>query len=163
MKTKSLIAWILLVTLILFITCTVAGARTIFYGYGYSDNRDRAHWSIYEGRLVPGDVHYSPYAFNYGQSGLIPDNVQYNMYAFSYGKSGLIYKDSGEPYCPNRQGQSYISSPIVIVVQQSSAFDQVFKQEAEQQKRYQENVEARRKRVEQRKRELAAVKNKEPR
>lgn len=145
MKTK--VAWVVLIALMLFITCTVAGAETFYYyssGYGYyshSHNLNRTRWSVYEHKLISGDFYYSPYAFKYGHSGLVNKEFYYSPYAFKYGQNGLISQYDARPYCPG---------PIVVV-QPNPSFDQLFKQETEQQKRYQENVEARRRRVEQRK------------
>jgi len=145
---KKKVAWMLLVVFMLFITCTVAGARTVYYGYFWGSSfgsEQRAQWSIYEGRLVPsGEYYYSPYAFNYGHSGLVPQEFYYSPYAFSYGQSGLVSKYSAKPYC-------------IVVVKQDTDVNPYIKQEIEKQKRYKENVEARRRKVEERKRELAAA------
>lgn len=43
-------------------------------------------------------VRYSPYAFNYHNSGLIPGGLKYSPYAFQSGNSGLVYE--GTRYTP---------------------------------------------------------------
>jgi len=43
-------------------------------------------------------VRYSPYAFNYHNSGLIPGAVKYSPYTFNVGSSGLVYE--GARYTP---------------------------------------------------------------
>ena len=162
---KRKIVWIslpvLLILLFIFLlwmffaTTPVASADTVFYGYGfydYSYDRDQVHWSVYEHKLVSGDVYYSPYAFQYGHSGLVNKEFRYSPYAFRYGQSGLISKYDARPYNQD-QAPAHIFSPVVVVVQPSPDINPVFKQEAEKQKIYRENVEARRKKVEQRKRE----------
>lgn len=138
-------------------TTPVAGADTVFYGYGfydYSYDRDQVRWSVYEHRLVSGDVYYSPYAFQYGHSGLVNKEFRYSPYAFGNGQTGLISKYDARPYNQN-QAPAHIFSPVVVVVQLSPDIDPVFRQEAEKQRIYRENVEARRKMVEQRKRQMA--------
>ena len=145
----ALFAVLILLAWMFYTTTPVAGADTVFYGYGYgfydhSYDRDQVHWSVYEHKLVSGDVYYSPYAFQYGHSGLVNKEFRYSPYAFGNGQSGLISKYDARPYCQHQ---------ALVVVQPSSDIDPVFKQEAEKQRIYRENVEARRKKVEQRKRE----------
>lgn len=162
MEKERKIAWLSLIGLgivlliLLFWITSAASADTIFYGYGgpgyvfglygYSYSQDQVHWSVYEHKLVSGDVYYSPYAYRYGQSGLVNKEFRYSPYALKYGQTGLISQYDVRPYC---------SAPVAVAVQPNPSFDQIFKQETAQQKRYQENVEARRKKVEQRKRQMA--------
>ncbi len=59
--------------------------------YGYDSIRHRVRWSIYAHCLVPGELHYSPYANKYGSTGLVPYWVRYSPYAYSYKHpSGLV-------------------------------------------------------------------------
>jgi len=59
--------------------------------YGYDSVRHRVRWSIYAHSLIPGELHYSPYANKYGRTGLVPYWVRYSPYAYSYNHpSGLV-------------------------------------------------------------------------
>lgn len=89
---------VLTITAILLLAPSVTRA----HGYypSYSSVRYRAHWSIHVQDLVPGDVYYTPYAFDHGHSGLVRDDVRYSPYAFRHGHSGLITED-GHSYRPD--------------------------------------------------------------
>jgi len=70
----------------------VMGSMAQGYSYnGYDGVRYRVRWSIYAHSLIPGELHYSPYANEYGRTGLIPYWVRYSPYAYSYRHpSGLV-------------------------------------------------------------------------
>ncbi|MBL7189680.1 MAG: hypothetical protein ISS70_25400 [Phycisphaerae bacterium] len=91
MKRISISAIALLVAL-----AGVAEARQVYdYGYGYSSNRYRVRWSIYNHGLISGDLYYSPYAFGPGRSGLVDGRTRYSPYAFGHGHCGLVVDDGG--------------------------------------------------------------------
>jgi hypothetical protein len=86
----------ILTTMILMVAISVAEADSTYWGGSTYDYR--VHWSIYTQSLVPGDVYYSPYAYNYGHSGLVPYWVRYSPYAFSYEHpSGLVSDYASSP------------------------------------------------------------------
>jgi len=69
--------------------------------YRYRPFHYRAYYSPYVGGLVPADIKYSPYAFDYYHSGLVPYWVEYSPYAFSHQHpSGLIDSWSGRYWQP---------------------------------------------------------------
>jgi len=86
----------ILTTTILMVAISVAEGDSTYWGGSTYDYR--VHWSIYTHSLVPGDVYYSPYAYNYGHSGLVPYWVRYSPYAFSYEHpSGLVSDYASSP------------------------------------------------------------------
>jgi hypothetical protein len=52
--------------------------------------------------LIPGGIKYSPYAFNPNSTGLVYEGARYTPYAFNYHSSGLVidYYWWQTPYCP---------------------------------------------------------------
>ena len=86
----------ILAAAILLVAISVTEGYSSYWGGSTWDYRVR--WSIYTQSLVPGDVHYSPYAYNYGHSGLVPYWVRYSPYAFSYEHpSGLVSDYASSP------------------------------------------------------------------
>jgi hypothetical protein len=124
------------VVILLVTTCAVSGAATAIIPNGpvvflwgiSSESFQQIHWSPYVHGLVSDEYYYSPYAFKYGQT-------------------GLVSRYDGKPY--RRQN---VCAPIVVAPKRDPGIDFCLMQE----KRYQENVAARRRLVEQRKREAAA-------
>jgi hypothetical protein len=62
---------------------------------GYSSQRYRVRYSPYafnyhNSGLIPGAVKYSPHTFNVGSSGLIFEGARYTPYAFNYNNPGLV-------------------------------------------------------------------------
>ena len=96
MKRISISAIVLLVIL-----AGVAEARHVYscgFGYGYSSNRYRVRWSVYNHGLISGDLYYSPYAFGSGRSGLVDGHARYSPYAFGHGHGGLVVDDGSTYY-----------------------------------------------------------------
>jgi hypothetical protein len=86
----------ILAAAILLVAISVTEGHSSYWGGSTWDYR--VHWSIYTQSLVPGDVYYSPYAYNYGHSGLVPYWVRYSPYAFSYEHpSGLVSDYASSP------------------------------------------------------------------
>lgn len=91
MKRISILAAVILMAAI-----SATEGHSYYWGGGTFDYRVR--WSIYTQSLVPGDVHYSPYAYRYGHSGLVPYWVRYSPYAFNYEHpSGLVNDYASSP------------------------------------------------------------------
>ncbi|MBN2182840.1 MAG: hypothetical protein JW715_13090 [Sedimentisphaerales bacterium] len=82
MKRTSLLA----IALLAFVAGTAQAARE----YRFT-TRPGVRWSPYTHSLVYGDVKYSPYAKEYGNSGLVYRRTQYHPRAKQYGSSGLVY------------------------------------------------------------------------
>lgn len=82
----------ILSAVILMVAMSVTEGHSYYYwGGGTYDYNYGVRWSIYTQSLVSGDVHYSPYAYDYNHSGLVPYWVRYSPYAFSYEHpSGLV-------------------------------------------------------------------------
>lgn len=86
----------ILAAAILMAAISVTEGHSSYWGGSTFDYRVR--WSIYTQSLVSGDVHYSPYAYEYGHSGLVPYGVRYSPYAFSYEHpSGLVNDYASSP------------------------------------------------------------------
>jgi len=86
----------------LFVASGVAAAHDYYF---YSDHdHSRVRWSIYTQSLISNDYYYSPYAYNYGQSGLVPYWVRYSPYAFglvndyAISASSIYYYPDGYGY-----------------------------------------------------------------
>lgn len=91
MKRSSILAAVILMAAI-----SVTEGHSYYWGGSAFDYRVR--WSIHTQSLVPGDVHYSPYAYGYDHSGLVPYWVRYSPYAFSYDHpSGLVNDYASSP------------------------------------------------------------------
>lgn len=70
--------------------------------------RYRARYCPYVGDLVPADMVYRPYAFDYHHSGLVPYWVDYCPYALSpKNPYGLIDVYSGQPYYSSYRGHCF--------------------------------------------------------
>ena len=86
----------ILASVILMVAISVSEGHSSYWGGSTFDYRVR--WSIYTQSLVSGDVHYSPYAYQYDHSGLVPYWVRYSPYAFSYEHpSGLVNDYASSP------------------------------------------------------------------
>ena len=106
MKRISISAIIFLVIL-----AGVAEGRHVYscgFGYGYSSNRYRVRWSIYNHGLISGDLYYSPYAFGHGRSGLVEGRTRYSPYAFGGGHSGLVVDDGASFYSVYSPAYHYV-------------------------------------------------------
>ena len=83
----------ILAAAILMVALSVSEGHSYYWSGSTYDYGVR--WSIYTQSLVSGDVHYSPYAYDYNHSGLVPYWVRYSPYAFSYEHpSGLVNDDA---------------------------------------------------------------------
>lgn len=84
MKRISIVAAILLMG--------ASGLTKAYPSYWYTDDWDyRVRWSVYTHSLIPGNLHYSPYAYSSGRSGLVPYWVRYSPYAYGANhSSGLV-------------------------------------------------------------------------
>jgi len=97
----------ILAAVILMVAISLTEGHSYYWGGSTFDYGVR--WSIYTQSLVSGDVHYSPYAYQYDHSGLVPYGVRYSPYAFSYEHpSGLVNDYASSPsstkyiyYLPN--------------------------------------------------------------
>jgi hypothetical protein len=127
------------------------------FGYWYDDAFNyQVHWSIYTQSLVPGDVYYSPYAYNYGRSGLVPYWVRYSPYAFSYDHpSGLVNDYATSPsstkfiyYSPGYGSYAYPGWPVDYSVAPAECSQSVSISESAS-ARYAKKIEARRQRIRQ--------------
>jgi hypothetical protein len=75
---------------------------------GYCNtSRYQVHYSPYafsyhDTGLIPGGIHYSPYALQPNTSGLVYEGTRYTPYAYSYDNSGLVldYFWWQTPICP---------------------------------------------------------------
>lgn len=86
----------ILAAVILMVAISVTEGHSYYWSGSTYDYRVR--WSIYTQSLVSGDVHYSPYAYDYDHSGLVPYWVRYSPYAFSYEhSSGLVNDYASSP------------------------------------------------------------------
>jgi hypothetical protein len=81
----------ILAAVILMVAISVTEGHSYYWSGSTYDYRVR--WSIYTQSLVSGDVHYSPYAYDYDHSGLVPYWVRYSPYAFSYEHSSGLVND----------------------------------------------------------------------
>ncbi|MFH1719376.1 MAG: hypothetical protein ABIF19_18640 [Planctomycetota bacterium] len=96
--------------------------------YGYDSVRHRVRWSIYAHSLIPGELHYSPYANKYGSTGLVPYWVRYSPYAYSHKHpSGLVDDHASSMstiyYSPDNYTYSDFSGPGNVSVRCSSNVD----------------------------------------
>jgi hypothetical protein len=113
----------------------------------------RVRWSVYTHSLVPGNLHYSPYASGYGRSGLVPYWIRYSPYAYGTNHpSGLVDDYAGSLssvyYTPD--GYGYAGSISIVHAgcrdaQHSRTHAGVHPKQA----RYAQMVEARRDRIRQ--------------
>lgn len=85
----------------------VALAPAVSQASHYSSQRYRVRYSPYafnyhNSGLVRGGLKYSPYAYNAHSSGLVYEGVRYTPYAFNYHNSGLVvdYTYWPRPACP---------------------------------------------------------------
>jgi len=86
----------ILAAVILMVAISLTEGHSYYWGGSTFDYRVR--WSIYTQSLVSGDVHYSPYAYDYDHSGLVPYWIRYSPYAFSYEHpSGLVNDYASSP------------------------------------------------------------------
>jgi len=112
MKRISISAIIFLVIL-----AGVAEGRHVYscgFGNGYSSNRYRVRWSIYNHGLISGDLYYSPYAFGSGRSGLVDGHTRYSPYAFGHGHGGLVVDDGSTYYSGYGPAYHYAAHSIRI-------------------------------------------------
>lgn len=144
-----------IVLAVLIVASGVAEAHDYYSYAGY--DCDRVRWSIYTHSLIPGDLHYSPYAYSYGQSGLVPYWVRYSPYAFGLGhSSGLVNDFATSPispcsiyYHPERYG---CKSPGWNVYDCGTAYpgDNAGSKAGQRQASYAAHVQARRDRLKER-------------
>jgi len=97
--------------------------------YGYDSVRHRVRWSIYAHSLIPGELHYSPYANKYGSTGLVPYWVRYSPYAYSCKHpSGLVDDHASSMstiyYSPDNYTYSDFSGPGNVSVHCSRNVDE---------------------------------------
>jgi hypothetical protein len=127
------------------------------YGFFFDDAFNyQVHWSIYTQSLVPGDVYYSPYAYNYGRSGLVPYWIRYSPYAFSYDHpSGLVNDYATSPsstkyiyYSPGYGSYTCPGWPVDYSFAPAERSQNVSPAESAS-ARYAKKVEARRQRIRQ--------------
>ncbi|KPL22506.1 MAG: hypothetical protein AMJ75_07940 [Phycisphaerae bacterium SM1_79] len=82
-------------------------ASTYHYATQY-----RVRWSPYTHGLIYGDLKYSPYAKQRGNSGLVYRRLRYSPYAKKFGNSGLVYDNMRySPYAFGFKSSGLIADP----------------------------------------------------
>jgi len=104
---------------VLLLVLSAATTSVVEASYYHVPLRYQIHYSPYalsyhNSGLVPGGVVYSPYAASYHSSGLVPESVHYSPYAASYHISGLVSESVRySPYALSYHNSGLISDSCV--------------------------------------------------